>query len=509
MRPWRARDVALVSLCALLALTVALAVRIRQDPSSSGGEPPQEALTFNKNVAPIVFHHCAPCHRPGEAGPFSLLSYADVRKHERQILAVTRRRFMPPWLPAPGFVDFVGERRLSDSQIATLAEWVRSGSREGDPSDLPPLPRAVEGWQLGEPDLVLEMTQPYILPASGPEVFRNFVLSVPGSGLRYVRALEIRPGNKEVVRHASVRVDRARFARQLDAADREPGFPGMDLRLETGTFDPESRLLFWGPGSPPIAEPEDMAWTIDKGTDIILNLHLLPSGQPERIDVAVGLYFTDQPPTQLPMLLRLDNDAALDIPAGASDFRVDDDIDLPVDVDVLAVYPHAHHLGKALDAYATLPDGTRKWLVRIPEWDPSWQAVYRYGRPLFLPKGSKVSMRYTYDNSAENLSNPNTPPRRVTRGERAGDEMAHLSLQVLPRGRGDLRPALQETASRHRLRRNPRDVAAVLDLANALLRLGRTAEAAAELEGVLRLDPGNAQARQSLALVRTQLANRP
>ncbi len=170
---------------------------------------------------------------------------------------------------------------------------------------------------------------------------------------------------------------------------------------------------------------------------------------------SVGLYFTDKPPTRFPVLVQLEHDGALNIPAGDRDFIVTDDFRMPVDVDVLAVYPHAHYLGKLLEGYATLPDGTRKWLIRIPDWDLNWQAVYRYREPVFLPKGSVVSMRYHYDNSAANPRNPNHPPKRVRAGNQATDEMGHLWLQVLPRGAADHRRTIQEAIMRHRLEKYP------------------------------------------------------
>ena len=177
-----------------------------------------------------------------------------------------------------------------------------------------------------------------------------------------------------------------------------------------------------------------MAWRADPGTDLVLNVHMRPTGKPELVQPSIGLYFTGEPGTKYPMLLPLEHDGALDIPPGDADFLVSDDFVMPMDMDVLAVYPHAHYLGHLLEGYATLPDGTRKWLIRIPDWDPSWQAVYRYKEPVFLPKGTVVSMRYHYDNSAANVRNPNQPPQRVRDGNQATDEMAHLSLQVLPRG---------------------------------------------------------------------------
>src|ERR1051326_6038897 len=169
-----------------------------------------EPVTFNKHIAPIVFEYCAPCHRPGEAAPFSLLRYQDVAKHAQQIVTVTKIRYMPPWLPAPGAVKFADERRLSDNQIRLIERWVEGGEPEGRATDLPPIPKFTAGWQLGQPDLVLTLPKAYALAGGGRDVYRNFIFPFSLAETRYVRALEIRPGNKRVVHHANLLIDRNR-----------------------------------------------------------------------------------------------------------------------------------------------------------------------------------------------------------------------------------------------------------------------------------------------------------
>ncbi len=458
-------------------------------------------VTFNRDIAPIMFQACARCHRPGESGPFPLLSYDDVKKHARQIGVVTRSRFMPPWLPEAQALKFADESRLSDEQIATIKKWVDEGTPEGNPSDLPPQPKWVEGWQLGAPDLVLKAAKPYQLQASGSDMYWNFIFPVPIDGTRWVKAVEIRPGDKRFVHHANILVDRQQNSRQRE---KEPsaGFEGMEIKIESETFDPDSHFLFWKPGTVPPVEPDGMALRLDKGTDLVLNVHLQPSGKPETIQPTIGLYFTDQPATKFPMLLQLQNDARLDIPAGEKKFVVSDELTLPVDVDLLAIYPHAHYLGKDLQATATLPDGTTTTLIHIPQWDLNWQAVYRYADPVFLPKGTTVRMRYVYDNSDDNELNPNHPPQRVKSGNRSKDEMAHLWLQVLPRNfdaqAGDPRMLLQMALARHNIRNNPADFAAHYNLASMLQARGDVAEAISEYEAALRIRPEDATANNGL-----------
>jgi len=311
-------------------------------------------VTFDRDIAPIVFRNCAQCHHPGEAGPFPLLTYADVKTHGRQIAFVTRKRIMPPWLPEPGELKFADEVRLSDEEIRTIQSWVDQGEIEGNPADLPRQPAFPTGWQLGKPDVTVRAAKPYLLLAGGSDSYWNFVFRTPVDRSQWLRAIEIRPGDKRLVHHANVLVDREESGRRLE---KEPGagFGGMELVIESEAFDPDSHFLFWKPGSPPYVEPDGMALRLDKNTDLVLNTHFQPSGKPELIQPTLGLYFTDKPGTRHPILLQLDNDRMLDIPPGERNFLVSDDFTLPVDASVLAIYPHAHYLGRDLQALATLP----------------------------------------------------------------------------------------------------------------------------------------------------------
>jgi Flp pilus assembly protein TadD/mono/diheme cytochrome c family protein len=452
--------------------------------------------TFTRDVAPIVFAHCAPCHRPDGAGPFSLLTYADVKRRARQIVEVTGARYMPPWPPVPGHGTFMGERRLSDANIATLARWVARGSAEGEPRDLPVPPTFAHDQRLGSPDLVLSAPDAWTLPAEGGDVFHNFVMSTGLGAPRHVRAVEIRPGNPRIVHHANALVDTSGAGRERDASEPGTGFSGMDLELASGRFEPDSHFLFWKPGSGPTGTG-DLAWTIAPGTDLILNLHLRTSGKPETLRPSIGLYFTDRPPARFPMLLQLEHDGALDIPPGATAFTVSDELELPVPVQVLAVYPHAHYIGREIQGIARLPDGTTRWLIHIADWNLDWQAVYELAAPLSLPAGTVISMRWTYDNSSGNERNPHVPPQRVVAGNRASDEMSHLWIQVLPERRED-QVRLQESSMRARLRKYPGDFVANANLGALFQSAGRIDEALAHLRAALASRPGHPAVRNNL-----------
>ena len=488
--------------CLLGFSSVAGAVLAQQrDTTTQPSSPVPQQVTFNRDIAPILFHYCSPCHRPGEGGPFPLLTYADAKARARQIAAVTSKRFMPPWLPEPQELRFADELHLSNDQITLLQMWVEQGAVEGASADLPPAPQFVPGWQLGRPDEIIEAKKPYTLPASGSDMYWNFIFRTPVDRTRWLKAIEIRPGEKRAVHHANILVDRNQSARRQET---EPGagFPGMELKIESETFDPDSHFLFWKPGTVPRAEPDGMSLRLDKDTDLVLNIHLQPSGKPEKIQPNLGLYFTDKPATLFPLLLQLENDRQLDIPPGEKHFLVTDEFTLPIDVDLLAIYPHAHYLGKDLQALATLPDGSAKTLIHIQQWDLNWQAVYRYADPVPLPKGTTISMRYVYDNSGENLANPNDPPRRVVAGNRSSDEMAHLWLQVLPRASSDAafdpRMLLQETMARHNLGKNPADFEAHYNLAAMLQARGAQAEAIQHFELAVHLRPEDATANNAL-----------
>jgi Flp pilus assembly protein TadD/mono/diheme cytochrome c family protein len=458
--------------------------------------PQEPAVTWSRQIAPLVYNNCTTCHHPGGAGPFSLLAYEDARRWGSQMATVTASHYMPPWLPEHGYGDFEDERRLTNDEIALIAKWVQTGMAQGDPSASPAAPTYHETWQYGTPDLILTVQQPYALAASGTDVFRNFVLPYPLKQRHYIRAMEIRPGAPQIVHHANILIDRTASFRRAHPAEWKAGVPGMELEVDTGNeFDPDSNFLFWKPDTPVLIEPEGMPWRLDPGSDLILNMHLKPSGKPELAAAQIGLYFTDQPPTKKPMLLQLEHDDALDIPPGARNFVVEDSLRLPVDVEVLGIYPHAHYLGKRLEAWATLPDQQKKSLILIPNWDIDRQSVYRYRNPVFLPKGSVVHMRYLYDNSSANPHNPHAPPVRVKAGNRSEDEMAHLWLQVLPvntPSKGpDPRLLLEEAWMRNWLSKDPNDIIPLYNLASALAGQGKYQDAIVAYRHALALHPGD------------------
>jgi len=455
----------------------------------------QQRLTFARDVAPTLFKHCAGCHRAGQAAPFSLLTYEDVRPRATRIAEVTRSRAMPPWKPEPGHGHFQGERRMTDAEIAVIQGWVAQGMTRGSPEDLPPLPSFSDAWQLGTPDVVVQMPEAYVLPARHNDVFRTFVIPIPLDAPAYVRAVEFRSGNARVVHHANIKVDRTRLSRRRDADEPGPGYEGGGSR--EAEF-PDGMFLGWTPGQSPRVSPEGMSWRLEPQSDLVVELHLMPGEGPQRVQVSVGLFFTDERPSRTGYMLRLGRQD-IDIAAGQVNYVNADAYTLPVDVEALAVQPHAHFLAREVRAWVTLPGGAIVPLIYIKGWDFHWQDVYTYERPLLLPKGSVIEMRYTYDNSSANRVNPNRPPRRVTFGQTSSSEMGSLWLQVVPRRpadltrlEGDFGPKIlrDDIAGNEKwLEIEPRNAQLRAELAACYLEANRTAEALIQLSEAARLDP--------------------
>ena len=456
-------------------------------------------VTFSKDVAPIVFRKCVQCHHEGGSAPFTLLTYSGARSHATQIALVTKSRVMPPWKVDPSEHRFIGLDPLTDAEIETFQRWVNGGAREGDRRDLPRAPAMSGGWQLGTPDLVISMPKPYVLAADGPDVSRVFVLPLTVDRLRYVRGIEFHPNNPRI-HHANIRIDATPASRQLDEQDPAPGYDGIILR---SAVYPNGHFLGWTPGQAAPLLPKGLAWNLTPNSDIVLQLHLVPSGKPEMIQPSIGVYFTDDPPQQTPVMMRL-SDQHIDIPAGDPDYIATDSFVIPVDVEVLAVQPHAHYLARTVTGVATLPDGSSRPLISISDWDLRWQHVYRYQTPVPLPRGTTISMRYRYDNSAGNPRNPATPPMRVQWGQQSREEMGDFWLQVLPKNAAD-RQVLDQTfrakwmaadvvGLESLIRREPDRAALHDDIGVLYMELDRPAEAVPHFEAALKAKPEVASA---------------
>lgn len=413
-----------------------------QSSSSAAGESPD--ITFNREIAPILFQHCSSCHRPGEAAPFSLLTFQDARRRASQIAEVTQRRVMPPWLPAPRDEEFAGCRRLNDDQVDAIQKWVNAGTQKGDPADLPKPPTFEDAWQLTPPDLVLE-SPAYSLPADGPDQFRNFVIPISIAAPQWVASIEIRPTNPRATHHARLGVDRSGESARRDVADPLPGYEGM-----AWSQDPEGQLVIWVPGMVAPRSVPDSAWRLYPKTCLVLHTHMQPTGKPESVQFRIGIRFAEKAPTMRPVVLRTGS-RNIDIPASDAHFVAADEYIVPVDLSVRSIFPHAHSLCRTVNVEAELPNGDKKSLVRINDFNEKWHDDYRFTTPVQLPRGTRIRSTFTYDNTDDNIRNWHHPPTRVVYGSNVVDEMADVYMQVTA-DKPDERAALLEDIDQHETR---------------------------------------------------------
>jgi tetratricopeptide (TPR) repeat protein len=460
-------------------------------------------VTFNRDIAPIVFVNCAPCHRKGEIAPFPLLTYADAVDHGGSIARETLARHMPPWLPEPGDYPIVGDRRLRADQIDLIQRWVKGGKLEGNAADLPDAPVFPDGWLLGRPDVVVTTARPYELSPGTDDVYRNLVLRTSLKHDVLVRAVEFKT-NGAPIHHAVIRVDRTQASRRRDGQDGQPGFEGM---LWQSVRDPGGQFIGWAPGRGPILSPDGMPWRLDRGADLVVELHVISSKTPVAIQPTIGLFLTDTPPAHAPVTVKMSS-KSIDIPPGVRDYLVTETYELPVPVDLMSVYPHAHFLGKEMIVTAALPNGVEKSLLHIRQWSFHWQQPYRYTTPIPLPRGTKLTMRYTYDNSDGNEENPHHPPVRVQLGPRSVDEMAELGLQVITGSPDDAAALWHAFDDRDKLatlavaearaRNAPGSAEDQAFLGATYVEAGRFADAIPPLEAALRLNEKSASAHSDL-----------
>ncbi len=355
-------------------------------------------------AAAILERHCVSCHQAEW-----------LAARPRQVAAVTASRYMPPWKPVHGYGLFRDERRLTDGEIAALQKWDGRLEREvRAPADA--------GEQ---PDLTLTMPKPYTLAADGPDTYRCFVIPVPEGSTRWVRAVDFHPSNRAVVHHALFFTT---MQRDLPADYPCFGTPG---------FVPASSLGGWSPGNRRLEMPEATAMRLPGGASLVMQLHFHPSGKVETEQSRLDLFFSREPPSRHIVDAGLVS-KDIDIPAGDAAYKVRDHFTLPVDVHAVGIIPHAHYICRDVKGWATLPNGRRVWLLWIRDWNFDWQDRYWYKNPVPLPAGTRLEMEFTYDNSAANPRNPNSPPRRVTWGAGSTDEMAGLHVQVIPDREEDL-----------------------------------------------------------------------
>ncbi len=407
----------------IIAAAAVFAGALTQASETSKTTDRRGTPTFAGDIAPLIYANCVSCHRPGEVGPFSLVTYLDVRKHAEQIATVVEARLMPPWKPDEGFGHFKYERRLSAEQVAMIGSWVKSGMATGDMRDLPAPPKFPDGWTLGKPDMVLKVAAPFKIPAEGPDVYVHFVLPLNLKQDGYLRAVQVLPSNRRVAHHGVPMLDGSGTARRL--AQKQGGT--FYSRFGGPGFIPRGFLPGYAPGIVTRENVSEVGITLPAATDVVLQMHYHPTGKPETDQPQIGLYFTPKKPLRNPVVALMGTED-IDIPPGVKSYTRTDTYTLPVEVQVRDIWAHMHMLGKQVHVWADLPDGKRCELLKISDWDFSWQDTYVYERPFILPRQTVITAEFTWDNTADNPRNPNTPPRRVLLGENSTDEMAGLII---------------------------------------------------------------------------------
>ena len=481
------------------SVRVLLALAAVVTSTACGLWPGSGPVTYTKHVAPILDVNCVTCHRPGEAAPFALQTFKDAVAHGDDIDRAIASRHMPPWLPDRADVTFVGERRLRPEQIEIIHKWIADGMPEGRAADRPSPPSYPDGWALGTPDAVLTTAQPYPATPSTDDVYRNLVFRTSLTEDTWVRAVEFRT-NGSPIHHAVIRLDRTSSSRVRDGRDGKPGFDGMS---PTTAQDPVGQFVGWAPGRGPIVSPEGLAWRLERGTDLVVELHLSPTTKAAQIAPSIALYFTKAAPTRTAAVGKLTS-KTIDIPAGARDYTVSDTFEVPVDADLLSVYPHAHYLATTMVATATFPDGSTRKILNIPRWSFHWQQDYQLATPLRLPRGTRLAMTYTFDNSDSNPDNPSRPPKRVQIGPRSVDEMAEFTVQLSPVIPSDVEVLAQAFDTKElaatlamaemRVRNTPDNAEFLGFLGSTYVEAQRFADAVAPLQRAVALAPTSATA---------------
>lgn len=420
----------LFSCIALAVAAVAVTVGFKQTPKSTTTEPqptakPVKEMTYAGGVAELLNDKCVTCHRAGDVAPMSFEGYENAKKYSKMIAYVTKEHKMPPWKTRPVDVQFHSDNHLSDDEIQLLGGWAEAGAPKGDADKIPPVPKFTAGWKLGKPDMVVSMPYEFTLGADGTDEYWNFVIKPDIKEPVYVSAMDVKPGNPHIVHHIIAFLDdkgRGEKLVQGPEGDKKAGY----LTSGGGVgFNPDGSIGGWAPGATAQMLPPDAGFLLKPGTDIILQVHYNKSGKVEKDQSEIALYLNKGKVTN-PVEIAWMANPAIKIPANDKAYTATQTITLPRAITIYSVMPHMHKLGHKMKASAELPDGKTIRLIDVQDWDFNWQLVYYLKQPLTLPKGTKINIEATYDNSADNPFNPHDPPIDITWGEKTSDEMMLL-----------------------------------------------------------------------------------
>ncbi len=405
----------LSGLWALLAFSLAPILVARQAADAAN-------VTFTKDVAPIIEKNCQGCHRPGEAAPFSMLTYAETKPWAAAMKQAVMQRMMPPWFADPHYGKFSNARSLSQKDIDTICAWADAGAPEGDPKDMPPPVEFTSGWAIPKPDVVFEMPLTYNIPAHGVIDYQKVIIPTGFTEDKWVQFAEARPDNRAHVHH-------------IIAYVREPGShwlegekPGVFFvapkpkgdHVDTSAL-PSDFLVGYAPGQPPEILPPGQAKLVKAGSDIVFEIHYTTDGTPGTDRSKVGLVFAKEPPKKRVLTLSATNGTFV-IPPGDPNHRVDAEFTVNTQVTLLSLHPHMHGRGKDFEYRLAFPDGRTETILRVPHYNWHWQLWYTLAEPIVLPKGTKIECTAHFDNSASNPDNAD-PTKEVRWGDQSWDEM--------------------------------------------------------------------------------------
>lgn len=380
------------------------------------------AATFSRDIAPIMEKRCQECHRPGEAGPFSLLTYRQARPWAKAIKQAVLTRKMPPWFADPHYGKFSNDRSMTPAEINAIVSWVNAGAPEGDPKDLPAVAHFTEGWSIPTPDIVFQLPRPYQIPATGTIEYQKVIIPTGFKEDKWVQFAEARPQDRAHVHHIIA------FVREPGSHWLEGEKPGeffvapkpKDDKVDTAAL-PSDFLVGYAPGQPPERMPPGEAKLIKAGSDIVFEIHYTTNGVASTDQSKFGLVFAKEPPKKRVLTLSATN-GTFAIPPGDPNYRVDAEFTINTAVTLASLHPHMHGRGKDFDYRLVFPDGKSETLLEVPHYNWHWQLWYTLAQPIALPKGTKIECTAHFDNSPNNPDNAD-PAKTVRWGDQSWDEM--------------------------------------------------------------------------------------
>lgn len=386
----------------------------------------QPAPTFYKDVLPVLQKNCQNCHRPGEAAPMSLLSYQEARPWASAIRQAVMTKRMPPWSADPAYGHFSNDRSLSAKDIQTLADWAAAKAPAGNPKDAPAPLHFVDGWNIGKPDMVVEMPKPYDIPAQGTIEYTYYVVPSGFTEDKWITAAEIRPGARALIHHVIVFVREPGSKWLADAKPGEPYVPPLVRDEKSGReHRQEGRegefLVGYAPGLRPLVLEPGQAKLVKAGSDLVFQMHYTAKGTPAQDQTKVGFTFAKEPPVERVMTVAAANNEFV-IPPGVSDYPVQSKLTFYGDAHIISYMPHMHVRGKSFRFDLVTPDGSRETLLNVPHYDFNWQHSYTAAEPLKVGSGTTIECFATFDNSPNNKYNPD-PAKEVRWGDQTWDEM--------------------------------------------------------------------------------------